>query len=819
MYARPVDPSRLACYGASMPDDTDRDHKPDNAPPAPDRGADDRSEPPPGWRRHEHVFEDGSVDTTTMVERPRAVVSLTSAWAECDSITAPAEARARGLEADVAALMEQGRRMAGEQLRLAAACDAAEARAKAAEERAAHHVGAARAAVEQAEARAREAERERDSARKGRDLAEVRIQERLDLQWQRGVDKGRGEGFKEASAAWRRRWARALGLPDAAGNAYRGLIDATKAARQAGREEGLREGLADAAERLHAMKRPPTTGLVTEAYQRMQRDLLHFLTRMLRGAAMAPHERDPLTLTALADAAPAPKSPPEPYVPDPGDQTMLDAHYAATEAAPMGGTPASKPLTCPECDSDDVDNVGDGEQAQCMACEHMWTPGVCSVCGPGCTCEDCPECVALGYESDVTEPPAAPMEPESEAEDIAQWVERMVLLFPWKDERAAKVRELAKRIRALATPAAAPQGAGLAVDVVPWVANWLRNGPAYAALQCADYDQPPGDDAPDIMHDEPEAVEALLGRLADLLDAGEWAPKPPATAAPSAPQAAPESSRVTVEHFGEAKRLRLLLHLGDVEHVMPPEDAQALRDDIDRHLPARAPHGWRLPTTSEERGAALRDAARHYSDTCEADPDDASGHLSNAWTTLVDAARALDGAPQGGPAGLSTPEPAPRRTDGRPVWDLVIDDMRQRDAEGRRKYGTPLQAFNGRRPLVDAYQEALDLVVYMRQAIEEAASPPQGERPEPASAAEEYWTPARLDQEAIKQGIVRPSEPAYVPKVGAVVMVEVLAQVVGEPNGSTVLVEVQRGAGRPAQVYVRVDRVRPTSDEPGEVET
>lgn len=53
------------------------------------------------------------------------------------------------------------------------------------------------------------------------------------------------------------------------------------------------------------------------------------------------------------------------------------------------------------------------------------------------------------------------------------------------------------------------------------------------------------------------------------------------------------------------------------------------------------------------------------------------------------------------------------------VWDLVLADMAARDAEGRRKYGTPLQPGNGRDALVDAYQEALDLVVYLRQAIYE----------------------------------------------------------------------------------------------------
>lgn len=67
---------------------------------------------------------------------------------------------------------------------------------------------------------------------------------------------------------------------------------------------------------------------------------------------------------------------------------------------------------------------------------------------------------------------------------------------------------------------------------------------------------------------------------------------------------------------------------------------------------------------------------------------------------------------------LSEYEPQPTPTEEKPVWDLVIEDMRQRDFEGRRKYGTPLQASNGRDALVDAYQEALDLCVYLRQEIE-----------------------------------------------------------------------------------------------------
>lgn len=68
---------------------------------------------------------------------------------------------------------------------------------------------------------------------------------------------------------------------------------------------------------------------------------------------------------------------------------------------------------------------------------------------------------------------------------------------------------------------------------------------------------------------------------------------------------------------------------------------------------------------------------------------------------------------------LSVEEPPPVANDSTPIWELVIADMRERDATGRARYGTPLQAHNGRDALVDAYQEALDLVVYLRQAIEE----------------------------------------------------------------------------------------------------
>ena len=62
---------------------------------------------------------------------------------------------------------------------------------------------------------------------------------------------------------------------------------------------------------------------------------------------------------------------------------------------------------------------------------------------------------------------------------------------------------------------------------------------------------------------------------------------------------------------------------------------------------------------------------------------------------------------------------APEKNGLPAVWELVLADMAARDADGRRKYGVPLQPFNGRDPLVDAYQECLDQSVYLRSAIYE----------------------------------------------------------------------------------------------------
>jgi len=70
----------------------------------------------------------------------------------------------------------------------------------------------------------------------------------------------------------------------------------------------------------------------------------------------------------------------------------------------------------------------------------------------------------------------------------------------------------------------------------------------------------------------------------------------------------------------------------------------------------------------------------------------------------------------------SIPEPSPIANDAPSIHDLVIKDMEDRKQFGLEKYGTTLQANNGRNALLDAYQEALDLACYLRQSLEESGA-------------------------------------------------------------------------------------------------
>ena len=67
----------------------------------------------------------------------------------------------------------------------------------------------------------------------------------------------------------------------------------------------------------------------------------------------------------------------------------------------------------------------------------------------------------------------------------------------------------------------------------------------------------------------------------------------------------------------------------------------------------------------------------------------------------------------------ATKEQVQPKGNGVDVGKLVQADIEARCELGKQKYGERLQPFNGRDALLDAYQEALDLCQYLRQAIEE----------------------------------------------------------------------------------------------------
>jgi hypothetical protein len=64
-------------------------------------------------------------------------------------------------------------------------------------------------------------------------------------------------------------------------------------------------------------------------------------------------------------------------------------------------------------------------------------------------------------------------------------------------------------------------------------------------------------------------------------------------------------------------------------------------------------------------------------------------------------------------------QPPPVVNDRPAIQDLVIADIEERKRIGLERYGTLLKPHNGRKALVDLYQEILDAAQYIRQEIEE----------------------------------------------------------------------------------------------------
>lgn len=51
----------------------------------------------------------------------------------------------------------------------------------------------------------------------------------------------------------------------------------------------------------------------------------------------------------------------------------------------------------------------------------------------------------------------------------------------------------------------------------------------------------------------------------------------------------------------------------------------------------------------------------------------------------------------------------------REVWAGIVDNLRERTEIGIERYGHPLETWNGRDATVDAYEESLDLLQYLKQ--------------------------------------------------------------------------------------------------------
>lgn len=68
-------------------------------------------------------------------------------------------------------------------------------------------------------------------------------------------------------------------------------------------------------------------------------------------------------------------------------------------------------------------------------------------------------------------------------------------------------------------------------------------------------------------------------------------------------------------------------------------------------------------------------------------------------------------------------QPLPTVNDLPNMQDLLVADIEKRREVGIARYGTPLQPHNGRDALRDAYEEALDLALYLRQLIYERDHP------------------------------------------------------------------------------------------------
>lgn len=173
------------------------------------------------------------------------------------------------------------------------------------------------------------------------------------------------------------------------------------------------------------------------------------------------------------------------------------------------------------------------------------------------------------------------------------------------------------------------------------------------------------------------------------------------------------------------------------------KEQEEAEERLDRFMAEMAPPAKTIKLVREDKVAEMlaaeRDKARaegydagykageeHWRECAEADGRCSRGE--HGWSDSMPG-ECPDCGVDVAPPDITAPEPPPIATGSQPIWPLVIadaealgcsrliPDMRARDAFGQAKYGTPVTADNGRNHLADAYQEALDGVVYLRAAM------------------------------------------------------------------------------------------------------
>jgi hypothetical protein len=98
---------------------------------------------------------------------------------------------------------------------------------------------------------------------------------------------------------------------------------------------------------------------------------------------------------------------------------------------------------------------------------------------------------------------------------------------------------------------------------------------------------------------------------------------------------------------------------------------------------------------------------------------DAESRLQDPGMLPTDKATTYGDQAAGDTVVLHVEQPMPVPNDRGSIQALVRHDLDARERVGVARYGTPLQAFNGRDALRDAYEEVLDLACYLRQEIAE----------------------------------------------------------------------------------------------------